>query len=148
MKLKSGGEEGMKEDGLVHRQHQLPSIFETDPAVAQAVRSAEPFYPQPMMLQARYDNHQFLTNASFTVAFNRPQMFLFRAQTFCKPCLACLARLHPTLGSNWVLILVSTFQRTTSLPSLLVDLCLVLSMPLLTLLPWNAQLSSIALLPR
>ena len=46
------------------------------------------------------------------------------------------------------MFIVNTFQLTTSLLSLLVDLCLVLSMPLLTLLPWNAQLSSIALLPR
>jgi len=51
MKLKSGGEEGLKEDSLVHPQHQLPSILETDPAVAEAVRSAEPFHPQPMMPQ-------------------------------------------------------------------------------------------------
>ena len=54
MKLKSGGEEGLKEseqDSSFHHQHQLPSITETDPAVAQAVRSAEPFYPQPMMPQ-------------------------------------------------------------------------------------------------
>jgi len=49
MKLKSGGEEGLKEENS--GQHQLPSIVETDPAVAQAVRSAEPFYPQPMMPQ-------------------------------------------------------------------------------------------------
>ena len=82
---------------------------------------------------------------------NRPHLFLFRAQTYCKPCLVCLACLLPALGSNWELIpifIVSTFQLTTSLLSLLVDLCLVPSMPLLTLLPWNAQLSSIALLPR
>jgi len=53
MKLKSGDEEELKEgqDSSVHHQHQLPSILETDPAVAQAVRSAEPFYPQPMMPQ-------------------------------------------------------------------------------------------------
>ena len=51
MKLKSGGEEGSKEDNPT--QHQLPSILETDPAVAQAVRSSEPFYPQPMMPQVK-----------------------------------------------------------------------------------------------
>ena len=57
MKLKSGGEEGLKEDSLVHPQHQLPSILETDPAVAEAVRSAEPFHPQPMMPQASFDKY-------------------------------------------------------------------------------------------
>ena len=64
MKLKSGVEDELKEDSSVdnhhlhHQQppvdnhhHQLPSILETDPAVAQAVRSAEPFYPQPMLPQ-------------------------------------------------------------------------------------------------
>merc|ERR1712112_292739 len=57
------GEDGLKEDNSVdnhhHHQlpsvdnhhHQLPSILETDPAVAQAVSSAEPFYPQPMLPQ-------------------------------------------------------------------------------------------------
>ena len=50
--------------------------------------------------------------------------------------------------TSWVVIMVSTSHLTTSLPSPLVDLCLVLSMPLLTLLPWNGQPSSIALLPR
>ena len=59
MKLKSGDEEGLKEDSSVHHQHQLPSIVETDPAVAQAVRSAEPFYPQPMMPQVSYDDISF-----------------------------------------------------------------------------------------
>ena len=59
MKLKSGVEDDLKEDTHHHHQlpsvdnhhHQLPSILETDPAVAQAVRSAEPFYPQPMLPQ-------------------------------------------------------------------------------------------------
>ena len=63
MKLKSGVEDDLKEDSSVDNQHhhqlssvdnhhhQLPSILETDPAVAQAVRSAEPFYPQPMLPQ-------------------------------------------------------------------------------------------------
>ena len=80
---------------------------------------------------------------------------LVRAQTCCKPCLACLVCLHLTHGStwvvimvtSWVVIMVSTSHLTTSLPSLLVDLCLVLSMPLLTLLPWNGRPSSIALPP-
>ena len=51
MKLKSGPEEELRDGHHVHHQHQLPSILETDPAVAQAVRSAEPFYPQPIMPQ-------------------------------------------------------------------------------------------------
>lgn len=54
MKLKSGVDDGLKEDQDSSVQQQpLPSISETDPAVAQAVRSAEPFYPQPMMPQVR-----------------------------------------------------------------------------------------------
>ena len=65
MKLKSGGEEGLKEENS--GQHQLPSIVETDPAVAQAVRSAEPFYPQPMMPQVSYANISLSQMQRFTV---------------------------------------------------------------------------------
>ena len=56
MKLKSVGEGELREEISGHHQHQLPSIVEADPAVAQAVRSAEPFYPQLMMPQVSYAN--------------------------------------------------------------------------------------------
>ena len=67
MKLKSGGEEGLKEENSGQHQHRLPSIVETDPAVAQAVRSAEPFYPQPMMPQVSYANISLSQMQRFTV---------------------------------------------------------------------------------
>ena len=52
MKLKSGGQEGFKgSDGGSVLQHQLPPISETDPAVAEAVRSPDPLFPQPLMPQ-------------------------------------------------------------------------------------------------
>merc|ERR1719282_977133 len=52
MKLKSGGQEGFKGgDGGSVLQPQLPPISETDPAVAEAVRSPDPLFPQPLMPQ-------------------------------------------------------------------------------------------------
>merc|ERR1719447_1325901 len=52
MKLKSGGQEGFKgNDGGSVLQHQLPPISETDPAVAEAVTSPDPLFPQPLMPQ-------------------------------------------------------------------------------------------------
>ena len=67
MKLKSRDEEGGKEDSSVHHQHQLPSIVETDPAVARAVRSAEPFYPQPMMPQVSYNITWFVAHETLNM---------------------------------------------------------------------------------
>ena len=67
MKLKSVGEGELREEISGHHQHQLPSIVEADPAVAQAVRSAEPFYPQLMMPQVSYANISLSQMQRFTV---------------------------------------------------------------------------------